>query len=340
MLPWSWTFTLASSRTRLFSSANNFSVLSIDSRKSKKRTHWLANMTIQLYDDYCIQPAYHTYPYNPNFWFLWKETSLLQGSYRQDLITFKYFSSTVLPIFKDYSFTKYLHFYACAITRKVQPTFNEGENTNRNVQTFALSNFELRNNAKIWNTMCKSLDIYFKSPILVVLWKTRSPYDDRQKILKFKYFSRKLWQWFISTFKTKFILKDLSRHPLIFKYFSSLCKPCLIPWTRLWHCYSIYWLVSFTKAGYCSYAQVITDVQFYNKTYRIRPTAHTPISAQSSNSVVFRLQSVQFCLLLYKGIYCGYPSELHSLVDTIQMSTNNICFCKENQKENWINIVK
>ena len=55
-------------------------------------------------------------------------------------------------------------------------------------------------------------------------------------------------------------------------------------------------------------------------------TAHTPISAQSSNSVVFRLQPVTFCLLLYKGICCGYPFELHRLVDAVQMSSHNICF--------------
>ena len=45
-------------------------------------------------------------------------------------------------------------------------------------------------------------------------------------------------------------------------------------------------------------------------------TAHTPISTQSSNSVVFRLHvpSVLFCFLLDKCICCGYLSELHRLV--------------------------
>ena len=64
-------------------------------------------------------------------------------------------------------------------------------------------------------------------------------------------------------------------------------------------------------------------------------TAHTPISAQSSNSVVFRLQPVYFFLPLYsyKSIYCGYSFELHRLVDAIQMSTHNICIYKENQKK-------
>ena len=62
-------------------------------------------------------------------------------------------------------------------------------------------------------------------------------------------------------------------------------------------------------------------------------TAHTPIRGQSSNSIVFRLQPVYFCLLLYKGICYEYSFELHRLVDAIQMSTHNICFYKENQKK-------
>ena len=70
-------------------------------------------------------------------------------------------------------------------------------------------------------------------------------------------------------------------------------------------------------------------------------TAHTPISAQSRNSVVFRLQPVYFfSLLLYKGICCGYSFELHRLVNAIQMSSHNICFYKENQKKNRIIIIK
>ena len=35
------------------------------------------------------------------------------------------------------------------------------------------------------------------------------------------------------------------------------------------------------------------------------------------------------CDFLYKGICCGYPFELHRLVDAIQMSTHNICLYKE-----------
>ena len=43
--------------------------------------------------------------------------------------------------------------------------------------------------------------------------------------------------------------------------------------------------------------------------------------------------SVLFSLLLYKGICCGYSFELHRQVDAIQMSTHNICLCKESQKK-------
>ena len=64
--------------------------------------------------------------------------------------------------------------------------------------------------------------------------------------------------------------------------------------------------------------------------YRIWPydlmTAHIPICALSSNSVVFRLQPVYMLSTSYKGICCGYQFELHWLADAIQMSTHNICF--------------
>ena len=62
-------------------------------------------------------------------------------------------------------------------------------------------------------------------------------------------------------------------------------------------------------------------------------TAHTPISAQSSNSLVFRLQLLYFLSTSLLGIYCGYPFELHRQVDAIQMSIHNISFYKENQKK-------
>ena len=61
-------------------------------------------------------------------------------------------------------------------------------------------------------------------------------------------------------------------------------------------------------------------------------TTHTPISA------VKQFHSLQFtasvlCLLLYKGICCGYSFELHRQVDAIQMGTHNICRYKENHKD-------
>ena len=80
-------------------------------------------------------------------------------------------------------------------------------------------------------------------------------------------------------------------------------------------------------------------MKYYNNTVFDLITAHTPIRAQSSDFVVLRLQAVYFfCLLLYKGICCGYSFELHRLVDAIQMSTHNICLYKENQKNCIINI--
>ena len=62
-------------------------------------------------------------------------------------------------------------------------------------------------------------------------------------------------------------------------------------------------------------------VQIFTIFYLI--ATHTPISAQSSNSIVFRLQPVHL-FLLYKGICYGYPFELHRLVNAIQMRIYNI----------------
>ena len=61
-------------------------------------------------------------------------------------------------------------------------------------------------------------------------------------------------------------------------------------------------------------------------------TAHTPISAQSSNFVVFMLQPM-FLYVLYKSICYGYSFELPQQVEAIQMSTHNICFYKDNQEQ-------
>ena len=53
-------------------------------------------------------------------------------------------------------------------------------------------------------------------------------------------------------------------------------------------------------------------------------TTHAPISAQSSNLVVFRLlQPVYFYnIFLYKNICCGYSFELPQQVEAIQTSTH------------------
>ena len=44
-----------------------------------------------------------------------------------------------------------------------------------------------------------------------------------------------------------------------------------------------------------------------------------------------------FSDFLYKCICCGYSFELHRQVDAIQMSTHNICLCKEVKKKvHWL----
>ena len=58
-----------------------------------------------------------------------------------------------------------------------------------------------------------------------------------QENVKFKYFSRSM-DSFQGLFKTNFVFKDFSRLPFIFKYFSSLCKPCQGV-VKFKHCYEI-----------------------------------------------------------------------------------------------------
>ena len=98
----------------------------------------------------------------------------IQGSYRQGLVTFKYFSRTVWPLSRTINLQIFYLFMLVSLPEKYNRYFNKGDNTNRSVQTFATSDFILRSYTKIWNIKRKSLDIYFKSPILVVQWKTRS----------------------------------------------------------------------------------------------------------------------------------------------------------------------
>ena len=72
-------------------------------------------------------------------------------------------------------------------------------------------------------------------------------------------------------------------------------------------------------------------------------TAHTPISAQSRNSIVFRLQPVVSVLFLYffiKAYVVGIHLNCIDLSMQSQMSTHNICLYKENQKKNCIIIIK
>ena len=76
-------------------------------------------------------------------------------------------------------------------------------------------------------------------------------------------------------------------------------------------------------------------------------TAHTPISAQSRNSVVFRLQPMYFFLYFFtkayvvgthlncidKSMQFKWVPTTYAFVDAFQMSTHNICLCKEIQKK-------
>ena len=68
-------------------------------------------------------------------------------------------------------------------------------------------------------------------------------------------------------------------------------------------------------------------------------TAHTPISAVNQ-FLSLQITVVYFYFLLYKNICCLYSFELPRLVEAIQISNNNICFHKENQKQNRTNIIK
>ena len=56
-----------------------------------------------------------------------------------------------------------------------------------------------------------------------------------------------------------------------------------------------------------------------------------------SEKDLFNDDYANFSDFLYKGICCGYSFELHRQVDAIQMSTHNICLCKEVKKKvHWL----
>ena len=88
--------------------------------------------------------------------------------------------------------------------------------------------------------------------------------------------------------------------------------------------------IRFTFEGKNSYPE---KVRLLHTTYTRTDlfTAHIPISAQSSNFVVFRLQTMY--LLLLKSIRYWYSFELPRQVEAIQMSTKNICFYKKKKKQ-------
>ena len=78
-----------------------------------------------------------------------------------------------------------------------------------------------------------------------------------------------------------------------------------------------------------------TTTYIFMEKYRIRPNYRTyPYKRTVKKFRSLQITtSVLFSLLLYKGICCGYSFELHRQVDAIQMSTHNICLCKESQKK-------
>ena len=166
-------------------------------------------------------------------YFLWKikkinfRMSLLQiclvfyqGSYWQVLVKFKDFSST-MAYFQG--LVIYI-FMLAHLLEKSNCHFNKGYNTNRTVWTFAPSNFVLKSYTKIWNTHAQTTQHLFKITRFSCQKQIQVTFG--RKYSKFKYFSRKLSDFQVH-FKTKFILKDFSRHPFIFKYFLSLWEPCL-----------------------------------------------------------------------------------------------------------------
>ena len=54
---------------------------------------------------------------------------------------------------------------------------------------------------------------------------------------------------------------------------------------------------------------------------------------QQRTYLMMLLRCVSVFSSLYKGICCGYPFELHQLVDAIQMGIHNICLYKETDKK-------
>ena len=54
---------------------------------------------------------------------------------------------------------------------------------------------------------------------------------------------------------------------------------------------------------------------------------------QPRTYLMMLMQCVSVFLSLYNGICCGYPFELHRLVDAIQMGIHNICRYKETDKK-------
>ena len=75
-----------------------------------------------------------------------------------------------------------------------------------------------------------------------------------------------------------------------------------------------------------------TKYLYYQITYLCK---HAVKQFQSSD-----YSQCTFCQLLYKGICCGYPFELHRLVDAIQMGTHNMCFYKSEKERQKYCIIR
>ena len=76
---------------------------------------------------------------------------------------------------------------------------------------------------------------------------------------------------------------------------------------------------------YCVMLILVYCIRSNYRTYPYKRTVKQFRTLRITASVLFGY--------FFIGICCGYPFELHPLVDAIQMSTHNICFYKENQKK-------
>ena len=82
------------------------------------------------------------------------------------------------------------------------------------------------------------------------------------------------------------------------------------------------------------FVQMLVNIYCIYPKYFIQPNNHTYPYKRTVKQ--FRSHHITASV----GICCGYPFELHGLVDAIQIRTHNICFYKENHKNNHKNMAK